>query len=887
MRAILRSYRCLALLLAIVGCVAVSLARPMIARAEDVLEVVAVGWDSTVVPGTWSPIRVKVTGGSASADARVEVELSGLSQTGPQATPVAYPVGTYAEDLALPAGVTKEVTLWVPVDGNAKGMVRLSVAGHTLAEKSIGLATGRTPAWPLIGVLADSPAISRSVGQIELPYQGLPLPPSVARIAPTDLPSQGDRLAALSALVVQGNAATTLTDEQRHALRDWVAAGGHLVLLGGPDLARAAAILPADAPRVTVAGSDTADLAPLARWAGISPVPALSGPVARFQVSAGASLVGPADQSLAWRVGLGRGTVTLLAADPSLEPLASWSGTPSLLRKVLEPALPDATQNEKLQALAQQRENPLQIESAVEALPPGVYPDWRIVAAILAGFAVLAGPLLALAMGRLDRRGWVWLVVPGLGLLLAGGLYGVGVAWSGRDVLENVVSAVTIQPGGPARQELVAGFYAPTHPALTVSAPADAAIRVSAPGIGLVYGPYGPQQPPTTESPFVVVGGRDTRVELRTGQWGMRSVALSRSLDGAAVGQVTAHLGLDGGLIEGTVRNDTPYFLEDAAIAIDQSLVRIGNLAPGQSAPVVFDPASAQSSTPRGNGPSLSTQLFGRTPEQAPDGGGTTPTPAPAVLVGRVAVASSQYVAVAPPFYPSGPPALVVPPDPEVQRRVRLMDAVLNARQQAAFRFGPGPAALPPTFFAFTRAPVGPDLPRAGDHPFRELTFIQQPLVLEFAPGPFRVPPELIPAEILGVQAYRGIGSGGNGTLRWVEVQEGSITYGFHPPLPARAQVQALVVGTRQVGPAVPIADGGPPVAPNATAGPADPGVFAIYNWSRADWDELPGGQEQARLEPAGVYVGPDGLVQVRVTAARDHLVRFVAPELSVEGRAE
>jgi hypothetical protein len=123
------------------------------------------------------------------------------------------------------------------------------------------------------------------------------------------------------------------------------------------------------------------------------------------------------------------------------------------------------------------------------------------------------------------------------------------------------------------------------------------------------------------------------------------------------------------------------------------------------------------------------------------------------------------------------------------------------------------------------------------------------------------------------------------GTLVWVELSGGSAIYGFRPPLPAQAQVEALVITTRQLGSSTPMASGRAS-GPNLTAPqPAQADVFSIYNWESASWEPLPGGQEQVRVQPAARYVGPDGLVKVQVTAGTDRVLRFVMPELTVEGR--
>lgn len=873
------------------------LAMPGIVRADGPLEVLQVGWDGTVVSGSWSPVRVRVTGGDADVNARVEVILKARQQFGPQATPVAYPIAGYGQEIALPAGVPKEVTVWVPADSNTPGTVRLTAAGRVLAEAPLEFRGARTPFWPLIGVLGESPLVARKIAETELLFQGLPIPVSAARLTAADIPPVAERLDALSALVIQGNAAATLTGEQRQALREWIAMGGHLVLAGGPDAPRAAAALPPDALPVTFTGVESAtDLTKLADWAGVKQTALSAGPAAHFQTSAGSVLVGTPDQPLVWRMGLGEGTITVLAVDPALQPLAGWSGTSALLRKALEPALPDPNENEKLAYMRMQRQQPLYLDSVVEALPPEAFPDWRTVALILGGFAMVAGPLTHLLLWRVDRRGWSWLTVPALAIVLSGSMYYVGVGREGRDVLANVVTHVRLDPEvGQAKQTVTAGFFAPTHADLTVSVPGETTVRANGRWEGLMPGPSGIPQPSLGEPPFKVISGRDTHVEFGSGQWTMRTVAFTRIL-GEEVGSITAQLGLDGGLIKGTVRNDTPYPLEDAAVVVGESLAKLGNLAPGQTAQVVLDPVPPPY-LPKYGGMPLSLRLFGRPPEGDSSGtagvnGGVVavsaapPVPARAVQSYAVGAATIAYPG-SPPLPPIAWERLEIPQDPEILRRVRLLDSGLSTFIRP--RFGPGDQAMMPlTFIAFTRAQIGADLPSAGNHPTYSLTLVEQPLHLELTPGPFTLPPALIPSEIVA-QTSRGMGGGSNGVVSWIELHGGSVTYSFHPPLPQDATVEALIVATQQIGRVAPVGQGSPPppIGPNTTAQPAENGVFTVYNWQSGTWEALTGGTDETRLAPGAPYISGDGQVKIQISAPTDHVVRFIAPDLTVEGVME
>ncbi len=721
------------LALALIACL------PSAVRAEGTLELLQVGWDGKVASVGWNPVRVKVMGGVADTTVRVEAVLRAKYQSSPQNF-VEYPVGAYGEDVSLPAGASKEVTLWVPAENTsgpsiATSIVRTTSGGQTLAEVKVDSGTSRTSSWPLIGVLAEAPAVARSLSQVELSVQGLPVPLSVASLSVADLPRSAELLSALTGLVVQGNAPTSMTDEQRRAIRGWVEAGGHLVLAGGPRATQTAGLLPAGVLPATVDGVEgSVDLAGLAEWAAVQGPPSSPGPAAVLRVDGGSLLAGGVDRPLAWRLGLGRGTVTLLAVDPSLEPLASWAGTTALLRKALEPALPLAPEDEKMRLVQRMEQDmAMRLQGVVEALPRDALPSGGMVALVLGVFAIVAGPLLHLLLWRTDRRGWIWLAVPVAALLLSGTLYYLGIGRDGRDVLANVVGYLRLDPStGQGQRSTAIGFFAPTHERLTVEVPGEEPVRVINRS-GSAFGPGGVPIGGSLDIPFHVVAGRTTRVEFASGQWGMRTLTLP-SRPESQPGMIVSNLGLENGVIRGTIRNGTSYLLEDAAVVVGQSFVKLGNLAPGQSVPVALDPASAPATDPFRGGSSLAYRLFGnRVVDQyggpygvalaapaiavapavpvatKPPAASTGVAPARSTLAPTVAatalptaesgaegataassptktsstpsvaptVASGGAAAVAPKIAPMGPPErFELPPDPEVQRRVRLMDSI-------------------------------------------------------------------------------------------------------------------------------------------------------------------------------------------------------------------
>ncbi len=886
------------------------------AAAAEPLEIVSVGWDGTVVPGAWSPLRVRVSGGASDVNARVDVVVKSRMPSPGGSAPIAIPdqvVGAYGQDVALPAGTTKELTIWVPMVPSQvasasvqPGTVRLLIGGQVLAAQDIEFRSGPRPQLPLFGVLADAETVHRGVAATTVSYQGLPVPISIARLSPADLPTTGDRLEAFKGIVVQGGVAAQLTTEQRQALRDWVAKGGHLVLAGGPDAARSTAALPAGALPVGLGAlSSGADLSSLARWLGNSDDPVGTGPVTRIEARGGTVLVGDESSPLVWRTGLGQGTVTLLAFDPALEPLASWGGMPALIQKVLEPALTSSSSGTGTPygpgsyGSPSSVGRPSRLQSAVDALPPEAYPSLPVVALLLGGFALFVGPVLHLLLRRLDRRELAWLLVPGTSLALVAVLYVVGIGRDGRDVLANVVAHVRIAPDERrATADIVAGYFSPTRQRLTVTGSGSEPVRVGGAGAagypyaimvsgsagfasGYYYG-YGSSLAPSSDMglsgagddlPFAVITGRDTKVEFSGGQWGMRTLALERSI-GSEIGQITPNLRLQDGILAGTVRNDTPFFLENAAIIAGTRLVKLGSLAPGQTATVTLDSgAEATGTWPVAS--SLSYRLLGREvdPGQSPRPG----SPVPSVYSGRGYVPSSPY---------GGGMGVELPRDAETARRARLLDAV--SQYEGTFISSPYSSApsRPLSFLALTRSPLGVTIPTAGTHPVSMLSVVEQRLYLEIPPGPFTLPSALIPAERLRADMSSGQSSP-SGASGAPSIPVLTTTYEFRPPLPRDAVVHALDLtipeGTAAIlmPPSLPARSSVTPAPPRQPA-TRDPTV-AIYNWRSGSWDPLPEGERHVRLEPPDPYVGAEGQVRVEV---RNMPVgpNLMTPDLVVEG---
>jgi hypothetical protein len=862
-----------------------------LAQSGPRIEVRQVGWqpDGTLLAGSWNPVLVRVTGnGDTDSASRVQVVLK--TQIGTAARPLLYPQATYGQEVALPAGVAKDLKIWVPVPSDAAYVVSIQVVGQrgqVLAEESAYAQAGRSDI-PLVATLADTSTLAAQLGRIDVPYQqGLTAQVRTVELTAADVPAQPEYLSGFRALAVQGNASATLTGEQRRAIQDWVVQGGQLLLIGGPDGARATSVLdgPGTEPRARFGGLDgSADLGPLAEWASPGAGAALgSGSVARIEAPAAERLAGTAERPLAVRAAWGDGTLALLAADSTLDPLRGWGGTPGLLKRALEPALSSPRSNDPSRSSVggQQRPDDLRLITALDALPPEVFPDWQHVGLLLGGFALVAGPLLHLLLWRADRRPWLWAAVPALSVLVTVGITIFAGAQPGRDVLANAVSEIRLDPRtGEAHQTIAIGFFAPLRDQLSVRASGEVPVRVWAGSLSTLQQSIasgisgattfgGPLPGVGTDSPYRVITGRDTQIEFVSSlasQGGLRSLVMNRTLP--SLGRIETDLRIEGseGLIKGTIRNATPYSLDQVGLAVGVSLTKVGPLAPGQTAAVSFDPRTPPPSAPGNFAYSLAWQMFG----------------VPSASL-RANTQSST--------------ALELPQDTDVRRRVKVMETVLARSDRSRYVYSAGgqpfqqATPVAPMLVAMTNNAIGDHaLPSVGSQRTFSLSVVEEPIQFAIAPGPFTLTPVLLPPSVsVDSAASMTQANGGPGALALLDLRGGTATYTFHANLTPAARVDSLVVKTQEsTAPAIPpgssglvVTRNGPPDPP----GPSTQGTFSAFNWGTETWAPLAAGQTQANLSGSEGFVAPDGSVRIQVSSGgANKTVRFLPPELTMQG---
>ena len=431
---------------------------------RDVIEMsVEVGFDSYFRPEQWTPVRIELKNNGESVTGRLVVrpETSGTVVGNAFSTPIDLPTGAAKSVLLNIQARTHPDWIRVELIDNA-GIVQASreasLVNLSPQDKLYAVVSGPNTAAPnLSGLRIGGFRAEQALwGRHEIPENGL-------------------SLESLDMMMLVNIDSENLSGGQRRAIRHWVEGGGHLIVSGGPAALNTAAAM-ADLLPLAPAGSQSiGDLRALARFTGDS-----SRLAQRTIITVGTprdeteALVEQDGIPLLLRRNIGAGLVDYLAADPTLEPLASWDQLDDLWLKLLATRAPHPSW----------REGFTRPEWGAEAVAnlPGVdlLPPMQTLCLFLSAYIVLIGPLNYFVLSRLRRNGWGWFTIPVVIICFTGIAWTVGFSLRGAEI---IVSRTTLVQSFADRDEAqvkqFVGLLSPRRAAYSLALPAGHFLAVA------------------------------------------------------------------------------------------------------------------------------------------------------------------------------------------------------------------------------------------------------------------------------------------------------------------------------------------------------------------------------------------------------------------------
>lgn len=458
------------------------------APAQDVIPLltlaVSAGYEGLFRENVWFPLLVRASNDGDDFSGRLVVrpETSGSAFT-----------NAFSAPLDLPSGSRKAVFLYVTARSFAT-QVRVELlddaSGAVVAAQPASL-RAVLPQDQLHVVLSGA-----SAGAVDLtPVRAGGYGAFQANWTLDNLPDEPAALDAVDTLLFSDVDTGALSPAQRAAIADWVARGGHLIVIGGAGWQPAAAGL-ADLLPLRPSGSQTvSNLDALAALAGAGPLRgdtvAAVGALAADAVVLAAA---PDGLPLLARRALGLGTVDYLAVDPLAAPLRAWNSLGDLWFTLAasRPPIPGWTRGFI---------NP---ERGVAAA--SIFPDYDPLPAVfpLLGFLLLylllVGPLNFVVLRRLNRLELAWVTIPLLIAAFSALAWTVGFNLRGSTATINRLTVVqTWANHDRAQADSLLGLLSPRRATYTLTMADGSALR---PLVG------GPQANPFASS---ILAGMDIR----------------------------------------------------------------------------------------------------------------------------------------------------------------------------------------------------------------------------------------------------------------------------------------------------------------------------------------------------------------------------------------
>lgn len=752
------------------------------------------GFGGRFRPDTWMPLLLSVAndGPDISGELRVRAENNpGLNAT------------TYSVPIDLPRQSRKQVFLYVSVQTLSR-----QITVELVDARGQILATASRPVLPtnpqdvLAVVVTDSPGGSLDLTAVALgggaTYQ--------ANWSADHIPPAASALLGLDVMVFADVDTGRLSVEQQQTIADWVLAGGHLIISGGPNYRLTTAglvdLLPVDIEGTTPVD----DLTPLARFAG-RPGDNLREPdviLATGTPRPGAEvLVSIGETPLLIRRTYGAGLVDYLAADPGLEPFRRWAGRAALWDALIFVPQQSPSWADGLQDWAM-------ADRAVRQSPGFALPSVLEIVGMLVTYIIIIGPLNYLVLRLINWRELAWLTIPAVVVIFSVLTYFTGFSLRGTQITLNRLSVVQVWPGSDrARVDGLVGILSPRRSVYRLNAGPGLTLRPLPPEGS---GSFNPTLAAITIEQTDHFAARNVLVDASL----IAGFTLSGFVDGVPRLQGSAELVYADGLaqrLRGTVTNTTGLTLDGAAVLVNGGVQHLGTLAPGAS--VAFDlrltgSQSAPLTLVSGQDTSLSYDSMDVTVQD---------------------VMGLDY-------WPQRSYRPVSEDDRQIRQRQNLLSAVAFDRD---FSGGRGDHVFVVGWADVSPLPV--DLEGSAWTPQDVALYIfELPVVVSAPEGTVSIPPWLSTWAVARASSVSG--------MRPYDVTIGGqdrVAFRF-TPLPS---VQLRTVERLEI-----------------TARRASPGMarVLVWNWAASRWDLLDlGGGIRARLDDPAPYIGPNNAVEVLV----------------------
>ena len=566
--------------LGVLALCAAMLLMPAVACAAASLEA-DIGYDSVITYVRTLPVRIRITNTGADASGTVMVDVNRNDRE----------YDRYELPLSIASGSTLEASLPVVLTQMQKSYtVRWVVDGETVAQQDIEPGGTIDPSTLIVGALGGNAAdfSSFSITKAADPL----LREEYWTVLPLDaasFPSDEESLRFFDMLAVDGFDMSTLTERQQDALDGWLKSGGVVIVGGGAKAAENFGFFEKYTGISASTPENGGDItAGLLEAFGVSGEP-LGQEVMTVSLEGGGGQ--PVGASAADVTPVEKGYVVTCAFAISEKPLNAWLEKNALWQRLLLSCIQTRYQDmvtgrryggyvrDGNASVDTSVTRQIGVENTGAAALPMV---------VVGAFVLLAGFGGYWLLKRLDRREWMWAMVPALAVVASLALWGLSEALPLRKPAAAYYTVVHVDQSGHQDGYTAVMAAKAGRESMTVAA---ANGRVEALDTISYYtnnDPFNLEN--AAELRYVLTYGPTTTITYpESGSWNCVSLVV-RDAPTEEMGGVSGTCFWEGDSLVFSVTNNSRISLDNGVILTDYGFVKVDGLLPGQTAEARLTP---------------------------------------------------------------------------------------------------------------------------------------------------------------------------------------------------------------------------------------------------------------------------------------------------------
>lgn len=337
----------------------------------------------------------------------------------------------YEKDVLLSTGVQKVVTMSV-YSSTGLAAFRFQVenrSGDILINKSVTMKS-QSGDEALAGVLSDDYTALNYFDGLSINLSSYAGTIQLVELDEDTFPEQSSGLEALSYLIINSYDTSKFSEAQYAAVKNWVEQGGVLIIGTGSDYSRTLSGFQDDFLEGTIGGPAEGTLQLNAEKSQAMKYTRDQG-IVELSLKGGQPLTGILKQSdeksgLIWNRDYGQGHVVVTAFNLGMEPVVSWGQAAQLAGLLLNKSASgySSVRIENLNYGSYSADRWV-LSEALDILHDSRFPDMKLMGILFLALVILIGPGLYLILKLIDKREWMWILVPVLAVGFTAGIFSI------------------------------------------------------------------------------------------------------------------------------------------------------------------------------------------------------------------------------------------------------------------------------------------------------------------------------------------------------------------------------------------------------------------------------------------------------------------------------